>query len=196
MYGSIGSVASITQFVRAFKESIHGRTDNILGFWRLFKHFVEHYPFPSGKDKQFQLLISHRGFGEPRFAKLDSRNGLDETKIPHSYYLLGLGRGREALNDDIKNLYTPRLKELQQALLHTKKLEREIVHTVSPYFLCLWLCEKSLTFEATHLASYGVGGVFHFACQTKDFEAPQMPAVYLFSIADKRHALSDPGSIE
>jgi hypothetical protein len=185
VFGSTGfDVVPIREFVTSFKESIHGHTDTILGFWHRFRHFVEHYPFP-GKKQKFQLLLSHRGLGEPRFALLDSLSGLDETEIPHSYYLLALGSGGDVLNEDLQNMYTPRLKQLQQYLLHTENLDREIVHTISPYFLCLWLCEKSLTFEKPFLASHGVGGVFHFVWQSEAFDAPQKPAVYLFSTADR-----------
>jgi hypothetical protein len=60
-----------------------------------------------------------------------------------------------------------------------------LTHEISPYFLCLWLNERSLTFEASPLEGYGVGGVFHFVWQSAATELPQAPAVYILSGHDK-----------
>lgn len=185
VYGSIGSSGAATSFIRRFKESIYKDTDRISGFWQQLCAFIKQYPFPSRRVDHFQLLLSHRGLGDPRFAKLDSFSGLEEGEIPHSYFMLAYGSGCEILNDDLTNIYTPQLKIMQRYLLDEKKLDIHTVHAISPYFLCLWLCEKSLTFEKSHLATKGVGGVFHFIQQTASLEATQHPALYLFSAVDR-----------
>jgi hypothetical protein len=182
IYGALGSEAGGRQFLKAFKESIHGQADTIAGFWNRFERFSGEYPYR--EDQHFQLLLSQRGTGMPRFAFLDSRLGLDQAVVPHDHYLLAFGSGREVLNETLQGVYAPRLQTLQRELLRSMQ-PPERVTLLSPYFLCLWLCEQSLTFEASLLNSHGVGGVFHFASQGPSFEAPQQPAVYVFSQADR-----------
>lgn len=171
IFGSIGSASAARAFVRSFKESIHGATDDISGFWRRFERFVERYPFPPSRAA-FTLLLSHRGFDVPRFAVLDSVEGLDQTILPHDYYLVAHGSGRDVLNTDLNATFAPRLRDLQQFLLKTRKVPLPLVHRLSPYFLCLWLNERSLTFEASLLSEHGVGGVFHFVWQGSTMEEP------------------------
>lgn len=61
----------------------------------------------------------------------------------------------------------------------------DTIQQVSPYLLCLWLSELTLTFEGEWLKEHGVGGVFHFVAQTPSGESAQAPAVYVFSAADR-----------
>ena len=132
IYGTVGSVSAAREFIRSFKESIHGSTDDGLGCWQKFERFVEQYPFPSSNSK-FQLIISNRVFGAPRFALLDSTSGLDQAPIPHRYYLLAHGDGRLALNEKVDREFVPRLKELQQFLLE-KNTPRDLIHRLFPLF--------------------------------------------------------------
>ena len=73
IYGATWSEVSVHAFIRSFKESIYGVTDTVLGLWQRFERFIARYPFPA---QQFQLVLSHRGHGAPRFALLDSTSGL------------------------------------------------------------------------------------------------------------------------
>lgn len=186
IFGRVGDASHSRDFVISFRSSIEGKTDTIAGFWQRFEEFVESYPFPRRPEDQFQLLISTRASGQPRFYVLSSSNGLSQHDIDLQNYIASYGRGRKVLDLYIKEAFTPRIKALQEYLINEQGLQVSTVRSITPYFLCLWLSELSLTSEGSMLADHHVGGVFHFVYQTHDLEGPQRPAIYVFSAADRK----------
>jgi hypothetical protein len=191
IHGASGSQLSARWFIRSFKESIYGVTDTILGHWQRFERFIASYPFPV---QQFQLMLSHRGLGIPRFAVLDSAAELKLNQtpitIPADYCLLRFGSGwqsdtgRTVLDVELEREFLPKLKGLHQFMLSIMKFPEVLIHDRLPYYVCLWFNERSLTYEKSQLERHGVGGVFHFVWQNAIMEGTQMPTVYIFSGID------------
>lgn len=184
IFARVGSMAHSRDFIKAFRREVDGVADSLEGFWSRFRDFAARYPPPFATDAQFQLVISHRAFGEPRFALWDSSTGLDETEQPHDYMVFAFGSGRDLISPVLQANFVPRLQALQQHLRAQGK-DWKIIHLLSPYLLTLWLSELSLTAERFVLEANDVGGVFHFAIQTAGCESPQHPAVYLLVDTNK-----------
>jgi hypothetical protein len=53
-------------------------------------------------------------------------------------------------------------ERFRQFLLASGQASEADIPLLSHFFLCLWLNERSLTFEAPQLHRHGVGGVFHY----------------------------------
>ena len=164
-----------------------------MGFWQRFEEFVKLYDFPKSPDSHFTLLLSARAFGEPRFFTLDSNLGYlkDEYKAEDNY-ILSFGSGKELLDSYLVDEIIPKLKQLENDLATNETISKQfdgitwakLIVTLPPYYVCLYLSEKALTFEKSYLEKYQVGGVFHFIEQTVNYEAPQRPAIYIFSSAN------------
>jgi hypothetical protein len=186
IYGvTANDVSEAQKFIVRFRASIYRSTDTLPGLWRRFERFVELYEFPP-PSQQFQLVLSHRAFGHPRFAVLDSESGLDQTVPSDSSYFATFGSGRGVLDPILIQELMPRFDEKhRKLLLQVAQIPEPLIPHFSPYFLCLWLNEKSLTFEASQLHEEGVGGLFHFVWQTAGSEGPQEPAVYIFCMVNR-----------
>ena len=65
------------------------------------------------------------------------------------------------------------------------KFPHVLIHHRLHYYVCLWLNERSLTYEKPQLERHGVGGVFHFLWQNANMEGAQGPTVYIFSGIDR-----------
>lgn len=190
IYARIGDVQESREFILAFKASIESISDTIAGFWQRLQQFVETYPFSKWHGHHFQLLLSTRVSGEPTFHRLDSLLGLSLDRIDHENYILGFGSGSDVLTPYITDLFTPRLQNLQNRLVAEQQLPLHIIRRITPYFLCLWLSELSLTSEVSLLERHGVGGAFHFCYQTNDQESYQGPSIYIFCGADyQKHVI-------
>ena len=105
------------------------------------------------------------------------------------YYLgrprFSYGSGKSLLDNYVTNDFSQRMKQLQEYLIGKEKRDKQLVRAITPYFLCLWLSELTLSFDASKLEEKGVGGAFHFVYQTEALEASQDPALYIFSAADR-----------
>lgn len=181
IFGRIGDTAKSKVFIDSFRESVKGEKDTIAGLWQRFEKFVETYPFSTNPNDQFQLLLSQRAYGEPRFHCLDSNTGLTSVQVPHSNYLLDYGSGKKILGPYIKEQFAPRLKLLKEKLRENPDLPIHAIPYITSYFLCLWLSELSLTTESSMLEEKDVGGAFHFIIQSSKGEESQKPALYIFS---------------
>jgi hypothetical protein len=188
IFGRVGSAYHSRKFITRFKESIKRREICPLDLWHKFQQFVESYQFPKGNNDKFQLLLSTRSSGEPRFHLLDSLAGISGIDTNSEYHFISFGSGKKVLESFERKQFVPRLKALQNYLISNRDWPPPVIHMISPYCLCLWLSELSLTFESGLLKQHFVGGVFHFICQTNGVEAPQKPTIYIFSarIPDSR----------
>ncbi len=186
IFGRLGDDQASREFVISFKQSIWGIKDTPIGYWQRFKEFVESYKFRGGSDNRFKLILSQRAFDEPSSYVLDSDSGLKDNQVYNGYCSIRTyGSGKAILDSFVNQNFAPSLKLLQKDLIKEEKIPLGWVKLISPYFLCLWLSELSMTFEQSQLEKHLVGGVFHFVYQTNITEASQKPAIYIFSSANK-----------
>lgn len=178
IFGRAGNMATSRDFILAVKSALTGR-NTLPGFWQQFQDFVSFYDMPTGQTDRagrFQLLLSSRCLGKPKFYLLDSYHRT-VSSVENSW--ISIGSGREDLDPLVERDYKLRLDEIVR-IIQSYGLPRQIYS----YFVCLWLSELTLSFEKRFLEEKGVGGVFHFAFQTSNQEAIQEPALYVFSAAN------------
>lgn len=162
LFGRVGSAHQSRRFILQFKSTIDGTEDTLRGFWNRFVDYATSYPFPKSQDQQFKILLTSRASGVPRFYLLDSACGLASIATDRQYDLFQFGTGEALLADLVLTDFIPRIEGLREHLLENTDLPLQDIHWFTPYFLCLWLNELSLTFESSILEDHGVGGVFHF----------------------------------
>lgn len=172
IYAYCGMVIPAQRFVIAAKDFLTGRpiSDD---FWKPFMAFASHYLATSAKTETFQLLLSERSTGTPRFHIFDSSQGFTEDIEPP----ITLGSGKALLDDVVFGMWGAKAHEL---LCRQNSLPS--MHF--PYAYSLFLMKRSQGFEASQLQSAGVGGYFHFSYQTRDEDSRQSPAVYVLADAD------------
>lgn len=185
IYGVMGNPRHANELILGFKRSVGGERDSHV-LWKWFQDVVGAYGFTKGESDGFQILLSNRSSGQPVFYLLDSTSGISRVRMDAPYMVNSYGSGKTVLDRFVGEKSELTLKGLQAHLVDDKGLPTESVHEVSPYFLCLWLSEWSLTYEKSRLEKHGVGGAFHFVYQTDEFESAQKPAVYIFSAANPR----------
>jgi hypothetical protein len=186
IYGIVGSADCANELIVGFKESLGAeRARQVL--WERFREVANAQSYSQASADQFKLLLSSRHAGPPAFYVLDPARSNPvapiETNAP--YAIATLGSGKVALDKYVAEKARLDLEELRSYLACEKQLPIEPIHEISPYFFCLWLSELSLTAEKAFLEAEHVGGVFHFVYQTRDLEATQKPAFYVFSSADR-----------
>ena len=185
IYGRAGSQFHSEKFIRRFREMIRGSRDTHLGFWHQFQQFAEVYEFPTRTTDRFQLLLSTRAFGHPKFYTLSADSGLSRVHMPKEAPIITYGKGKGYLDSRVYGDFQPWLAHIQEYLLDGMGLSHGDILDAAPYCLCLRLSELSLTFEKGRLEEeYGVGGLFHFISQNSTGEYRQQPAVYIFSALD------------
>ncbi|RPJ85696.1 MAG: hypothetical protein EHM18_09710 [Acidobacteria bacterium] len=183
IFGRAGNPKGSRDLILSFKDFLREKPDDsIAGFWNRFVAFADRYRFPTAPEERFQILLSTRAFGQPRFFLVDSTTGLtavDDLRSIGGAGLFTLGSGKEALDEQLFSDFAGRLAFLQEYAKHNTKADG-FLQELAPYALALWLNERSTSFERVSLEEYhGVGGLFHFILQVRDCEAYQKPAVYL-----------------
>lgn len=181
LYGVVGNATEASQFISEVRESLNVEMQSA-ALWDLFERIADGFSPTRDKKRRFRLLLSSRLLGQPTFYEFDSFHGLSRLPTTKDYQVYTRGSGKRLLDGYVLNLL-PQLKGTQDYLLKGRRLPSPFVHEVSPYLLCLWLSEFSLTVGQARLGEIGVGGEFHFMYQTCDGEGGQKPAVYIFSNA-------------
>lgn len=176
IYGIVGDLGAARDFIIEGKRYLTG-TNTLAGFWEKFTGFVKQYAFQPTIDGSFQLLLSSRNLGSPRFYVLNST----EATLEAQGKLVTLGSGKEILDASIDRLISDRSTMIDELIEQNK-----IPPFSFPYFYCLWLNEMTQGTELSRLEEYDVGGIFHFLWQDWQHEHAQFPAVYALSAADVR----------
>jgi hypothetical protein len=182
IFGRTGHVAASARFIAEWHRETPDKTGRPEELWALFCEFAAGYAFPELPEMHFQLLLSHRAAGAPKFALLDSETGLTALEEEHPVAAIAYGSGAqvEAIQDAFKRVFPERLRELV-AYLDERGRDSSFTAFAAPLFVSLWLSELSLTWESIDLERGGVGGVFHFLLQMDGGEATQPPAVFVFA---------------
>jgi len=180
IYAWAGHVEEARKFVTECKEFLKG-DNKIEGFWYRFVDFVNVYPFDNAKE--FQLLLSVRCSGQPRFYLISSKQ---PSLLVQNNSIVTLGSGKEMLDGVIMGEFSKRTQMVDDAMKHVDNAIRpHRVHPATfPYFYCLWLNEIALGMQLSKLEEHDVGGIFHFLWQDSSGEHAQEPSVYLLSAAD------------
>lgn len=175
IFGRVGNFDNSRAFILAAKHSVTP-TNTIAGFWSDFVNFASDYAYPDGPNNHFQILLSTRHSGEPRFHILDSSEGLSEVRdLP-----ITLGSGKKILDDLVRGDFHDRISLVREAIKG-----QPFGNELYPYLFCQWLSELSLTFEHSLLERHKVGGPFHFIFQVSASEHTQKPSLYVFYDVDK-----------
>ena len=172
IYAYCGMVVPAQRFVKAAKDFLTGRliSDD---FWSPFVAFATHYVANNVNKGQFNLLLSERSTGQPRFHVFDSNEGFTDNIDPP----ITLGDGRELLDDVVYGMWGAKAHEVLCR-------ENGLPSIHFPYVYALFLMERAQGFEAPKLQDAGVGGYFHFSYQTGDQDSRQSPAVYVLVTVD------------
>lgn len=168
IYAYCGMIYPAQRFIIAAKDFLTGRpiSDD---FWQPFLDFANHYVSHNTNKDEFQLLISERSAGKPRFHVFDSNEGfIKEDATPP----VTLGTGKPLLDDVVNGIWQSKIHEdyCRQGGLAPEHF---------PYAYSLFLMERSQGLEAPQLRDVGVGGYFHFSYQTENNDFRQSPAVYV-----------------
>ena len=170
IYAYCGMIYPAQRFIIEAKDFLTGLpiSDD---FWQPFFDFANHHVSHNTKKDEFQLLLSERSTGKPRFHVFDSNKGFikEDAKPP-----VTLGTGKALLDDVVNGIWKSKLHEdyCRQGSLAPEHF---------PYAFSLFLMERSQGFEVSQLQKVGVGGYFHFSYQTGDDESRQSPAVYVLA---------------
>lgn len=167
-YGAAGSAASFRKFVTWCRLKLDDVEDTLEGFWTQFQTLVGTYNFEN--QEHFCLLLMTRHSGTPNFYILDSRTG--QLKEGNDFNSLGSGRY-------ILDHYMMKYFNEEHAAREQKLIQDGWPTTYWPFYYCQELMSKSQGHERDALSKCGVGGVFHYVCQTPDGEYVQEAALYL-----------------
>lgn len=179
IFGLAGNAEEGRRFVLTAKRALTG-TDTVPGFWMKFIGFVASYPFPMQDCDQFELLGSSRALGTPKLWHLNSGGGLQW--IPEDQQWMSIGSGKSLLDPLIVGCAS----QAEQFLTVSPQPSHRLSLQTYPFLLCLRLLARSQGLERNLLEDCGVGGCFHFLCQTSRGETRQPPALYVLCDADRR----------
>jgi hypothetical protein len=180
IYGISGSLAHARTFIINCKLYLTGQY-TLPDFWERFLEFIRSYQFPITKDSYFQLLLSSRNHGTPKFYVLDSKKSVIEPRGRFT----SLGSGKPILDQ-----YVQKLVSLNTAIINKFiTVEKRLPHFTFPYLYCLWLNERAQGMDLSSLEKYHVGGIFHFLWQDIQGEHAQFPALYVLSAADPKNKI-------
>ena len=186
IFGKVGNNWHSRKFIKEFKKIIYKSGNNSQQNWNVLQEFSSTYGYSSNEEDQFLLLLSSRHTSMPEFYLLDSHNGINRLEGRGDCWILTYGSGKKIL-DQYVGKFSSRVREFQNYAIRNKLFPSQMSLFLStPYFICLWLSEMSLTFEKVKLEEYKVGGVFHFISQTDSEDLGQNPAIYLFSAANRK----------
>ncbi|MCB0343982.1 MAG: hypothetical protein KDD66_02650 [Bdellovibrionales bacterium] len=180
IFGLTGSLNSARAFITAFREVTADKTGSPARLWNSFVDFCCKYEFDLDPEEAFQLILSSRASGKPKFYFFDSLLGFSAPPECDDKFLMGFGSGVATMEELIQETIIPKYESMESIV--DKMIENQPISSeqVFPYLLSLWLSEFSLTFESSKLRAASVGGPFHFVAQTAHSEAPQQPAAYFF----------------
>ena len=167
-YGASGDAAGVRHFVTWCKQLLDEIEDTLEGFWKRFQELLFAYDF--NKHGTFELLLLSRHTGNPHFYVLDSRTAL----ISQAGDFVSLGSGKSLLDEHMLEFFS------EELCSRVEKLEKQGWPVFYwPFYCCQELIAfaQGDTYEA--LRKIGVGGVFHYLCQTSDAEHVQEAALYL-----------------
>lgn len=182
LFGRIGSADQSQKFILGFKNSVDLSKLTSSECWQKLQDYVQEFEYPKDADAQFELLLSTNISGEPQFYSIDSSTSLLKAYDLQDYGIICFGSGKE--------FFEAKLPWFHEALDITKQMLRERpevdLEELLPYIFSLYLSQFSLSFESSQLGEeYGVGGAFHFISQTKDYELPQLPTLYMLLDVDR-----------
>lgn len=179
-YGASGDAAGIRHFVTWGKQILDEVEDTLEGFWNRFQELLRVYDF--NKYGTFELLLLSRHTGAPHFYILDSRT----AQTSNAGDFVSLGSGKPLLDEHMLKFFH---EELRTRVDKLGKDGWPVVYW--PFYFCQELIAfaQGDTYEA--LQKIGVGGVFHYLCQTSDAEHVQEAALYVvMSIFPKQRQIS------
>lgn len=166
-YGASGDAAGFRRFVIWCKSRLNGVEEDLSGFWELFLSLVEGYEFHGHGD--FQLLLLSRHEGEPNFYILESHSAT-VSKVGD---LVTLGSGKPILDEFVEKF---------RAEEHELRVQNLIADGWPVWYWPFYYCQELMAFSQGQnyddLHRRGVGGVFHYLCQTADGEYVQEAAMY------------------
>lgn len=177
IFGLAGDANAGIDFIKQFKEIVNP-SEPIEKNWKLFQEYIKTCSIVNSGEV-FKIIISCRVKGRPNLFLFNS-NSRSLSKITNEIFTLG--SGKEILDKILNN----RRKIVEKIILEQME-KAEIPILYFPYFYCLWLSELTMGFEYSLLEKKGVGGLFHFCYQTKNGEGRQKPAVFVFSVPDKKN---------
>lgn len=184
IYGVVGAAHFARKFIRSFKEVVRSnRLDNVSDIWDVFLNYSKNYTYDKADSSFFYLILSERSSGKPKFHILDSKSGTVQTS-PDSEYMMNIvpfGSGANITSNEIQQKIGPKLGAFHQYAFETLGNKYEDTACITPYLVCLWLNELSLGDVRYDLEQNGVGGAFHFICQTSKDEVRQETAWYVIT---------------
>ncbi|MCP4368669.1 MAG: hypothetical protein GY797_11245 [Deltaproteobacteria bacterium] len=184
MYGIIGNTQNATDFIQSFTLGIN-HDESLAYLWERFRVVVSAYSFLKGVENSFLLLLSFITRDRPLFFVLDSERGILTAQKEGANIVETYGSGKSILDDFIFTQLNPKLESMQEFLETQEDFSKELIHKISPYFICQQLNELALTSERMYLEHQEVGGPFHFISQTNNTQKFQAPAVYILSFPNK-----------
>ena len=191
IYAISGNVEAASEFIEGFHRYGQGEYKSLSDLWKFFMYYINEFDFKQYENSWFVLVLSSRESGMPSFYILDSDKAQMEPSPRTMFRFSPLDQGSSILDDYLNNDIKIRLKLYNNILSNIPDNQWRIDFTresyfqlVSPYLICLWLSEKSLTLEASILESHQVGGVFHFGQQDTKNEYAQLPSVYIYTSLD------------
>lgn len=190
IYGITGAAEPSRIFIRALKEFMYANTGvDIEKAWSLFEYFVSTYKFDTTPTSRFDLVLSERSTGKPRFVYLESSTSkLHFDSSPSEQISAApFGGGKEIVQHEFQKSIKNKLEDFfEYASDKLGKTPEEII-AFSPYIFCHWLNELSLGEYKYDLESNGVGGVFHFIYQNGCNESRQGSAWHIITSINEKN---------
>ncbi|WP_298444721.1 hypothetical protein [uncultured Ferrimonas sp.] len=188
IYGITGAAEPSRRFIRALKEFVHANKGaSVLKMWSLFEQFVLSYEFDTDPNSRFDLVLSERSTGKPRFVYLESSTSkLHFDSSCEEISAAPFGGGKDIVQHEFQTNIKRKLEGFfEYASVKLGRTPEEII-TFSPYIFCHWLNELSLGEYKYDLESKGVGGVFHFIYQNGCNESRQGSAWHIITSINKK----------
>lgn len=179
-YAAVGEAEPMRRFVVRAKTFLTGRNTPV-GFWNVFLGYAVAYD-RFDDDRPFTLLLMSNHTGRPTFYTFESGS----RAVTERGDLVTLGSGKPLLDPIINALWRER-----QVGIRADISERGAPEWFFGYYYCLALMEHAQGDAYAELNRAGVGGAFHFSCQTSTEDFRQHPAVYtIVSAFEQRKILT------
>lgn len=166
-YGASGDAYGFRRFVIQCKNQLDGTRDTINGFWKRFLKLVDAYEFDG--HGHFELLLLSRNNGSPNFYILNSKTKT-VTKAPD---FVSIGAGKALLDPLMRTFRNEEHDHCEKVLAKDGW---------PAFYWPFYYCRELMGFaQGSHYAALqkvGVGGVFHYHCQTAEWERTQEAALY------------------
>ena len=184
IFGLVGNPDSGKEFMRSFLEVLSAHPQpNIGANWSFFCQFIEGYNFDKSKSARFEIILSERTSGQPKFHCLKSSEGeirsLTEPEDGKAA-LTAFGSGASLFQHEIEHKIVPRMEDFFERC-YTQGRSTEDTILVLRYLVCLWLNELTYGPHRHEIEAKRVGGLFNFVGQDQRKEKRQPTATYIIT---------------